>query len=313
MAIPKIELISERKHLKILVVEDDRSFRLMLQETLNDLGGFYVDKTFACDGRDALNKFKEVQPDIVLLDIHLPDANGLSLITPMLKIRPTTGIVMVTGSRLSSDVTTAKQHGAIGYVLKPYTRKKIDDALQVFLTYNKRLKDSCNDEQIAAIKNADAYTEFFITDGDIETQLSPIDQTLSRWNILFADGFLTNIETAKRRLHKLCHHLDVATTAEECQRFMDSKAYQCVLIDPDISDGSGYRITQHLKENYQDQAIKPYVLALMPSKDELDKKKWLRAGMNDFLVKPCTFKDIEEKIRKFAQIYIEESNTQYTS
>lgn len=299
----------EKMRFKVLVVDDDRSFRLMLQETLNDLGGFSIDKSFALDAKTGMEQFQEIKPDIVLLDINLPDGKGLDLIQPMLKIHPGVGIVMVTGSRLSTDVSIAKERGAIGYILKPYTRRKIEDALYAFINYRKQLEAMGKDispEAKIEVKPA----EFFVGE-EAEPKKSPILQVLSEWNVLFADSYLTNIENAERRLRKLCKQLDVAATADEFLSQTEKNEYQCVLIDPTLSNNNGYQLANELRQRYRQRAIRPYIIALMPNRDELDKKKWLQAGMHDFLVKPCSFKDIEDKLHKFAQTYLEESSEDY--
>lgn len=303
---------TEKERITTLVVEDDRNFRLMLQETLNDLNGLVVTKSFANDVKTAMQKFMEVKPDIVLLDINLPDGKGLDLIEPMLRIHPAVSIVMVTGSRVNADVERAKRDGAIGYILKPYTRKKINDVFQLCLQYRAQYAAQQMDEKSETENTIFIQTplDFFVADEE-EEKKSPVETVLSQWNILFADGYLTNIESAERHLLSLCKRLDVASTAEQCEQLLNSQEYHCILIDPTLPGGDGYLITYNLKLRYRDRPIKPFILALMPNKDELDKKKWLQAGMNDFLIKPCSFKDITDKLRKFAQSYIKASGDRY--
>ena len=309
----------EQIFLKVLVVEDDRNFRLMIQECMKGMEGFNVDKTFALDARAGLQKFHEILPDIVLLDINLPDGSGINLIKPMLQINPAVGIVMVTGSKLSSDVDKAKNHGAIGYILKPFTRKKIDDAFQVFLNYRKQLEESGDNILPTVPNNALKEIDFFISEEqesikppeEKQPERPSTAQVLSDWNILFADSYLTNLESAERHLKKFCSHLDIASSAEEFKRCVSETEYQCILIDPIFPDGNGYLLINELKRRYHQQPIKPYIIALMQNSDELANKKWLEAGMNDYLMKPCAFKEIEGKLKKFAQIYIDENNEEY--
>lgn len=130
---PSKDYVSER--LNVLVVEDDRNYRLILHEILSSLSFFSIEKTFALNASEALEKFNDIRPDVVLLDIHLPDGKGLDLIQPMLKIHPSTAILMVTGSNTYNNVKTARQHGAIGYILKPYKRMKIQQAFHSVMLY----------------------------------------------------------------------------------------------------------------------------------------------------------------------------------
>ncbi|MEZ5691677.1 MAG: response regulator [Rickettsiales bacterium] len=122
--------IKNKGFIKLLAVEDCETFAVMLKECLTGIEGMRVEKHFASDMKKAMERFREKLPDAVLLDIVLPDGNGLDLIQEMLEIKPDTKIIIVTGSDSHDNIKIAKERGAVGYILKPYNRQQIIEILR---------------------------------------------------------------------------------------------------------------------------------------------------------------------------------------
>lgn len=102
----------------ILVVEDDAAARLMTRTTL-ELANFIVHE--AVDGKSALELFCETKPDVVLLDVHLPDIDGFTICeriraTPYGKFTP---IMMITGVDDIDSIEKAYDIGATDFIIKP--------------------------------------------------------------------------------------------------------------------------------------------------------------------------------------------------
>ncbi len=111
----------QRKALKILIVEDQSmSYKLVLAL----LGNTY-ECHVAVNGEEALQKFAEQAPDIILLDIHLPDANGHNLASLFKKHDPNVFITMVTANNNINDIQLAKANNVNGYIVKPFMKEKI--------------------------------------------------------------------------------------------------------------------------------------------------------------------------------------------
>ena len=72
----------------------------------------------ACEGKEGIKLADELKPDIVILDIRMPEPNGLAVLKLIKKQNPSIRVVMVTTSRDDSDVAEAMQLGAQGYLLK---------------------------------------------------------------------------------------------------------------------------------------------------------------------------------------------------
>ncbi len=101
---------------KILIVDDLEGFRILIQEVL---GADY--ELFEADSGAALQKaFEQNQPDVVLLDVHLPDANGLELLPQIKKRWPETEVIVVTGEAEEDEAVSwaieAIKGGAFNFV-----------------------------------------------------------------------------------------------------------------------------------------------------------------------------------------------------
>ena len=118
---------------KIFIVEDELDFLSTLRERL-EFEGFVV--ATAVDGEEAFKKIPQEKPDLILLDIMLPEMNGYQVCRE-LKSNPETKtipVVVVTAKSQESDKFWAKETGADDYLTKPFEMEellqKIQDNLQ---------------------------------------------------------------------------------------------------------------------------------------------------------------------------------------
>ncbi len=122
---------------RILIVDDDEDVLLIVQTILDNAGYTAV---LARNGRDAVEKAIEGQPDLILLDVMMPELSGWEVCTT-LKSAPETRqipIAMLTVKSEIRDLITGMQVGADDYITKPFTRKKL-------LTTVRRLLDEKRD------------------------------------------------------------------------------------------------------------------------------------------------------------------------
>jgi two-component system response regulator RegX3 len=105
----------------VLVVEDEASFVEALQIGLSR-EGFRVE--VACDGLEALERFNQVKPDIVLLDVMLPRVSGLD-VCRQIRAQSSVPIIMVTAKSGEIDTVVGLEVGADDYVTKPYRLREL--------------------------------------------------------------------------------------------------------------------------------------------------------------------------------------------
>ena len=133
------------KNLKVLIVDDVKIMRKTLKDILAehcDIDPINIIE--ACDGADAIYMYEQTRPDVVFLDISMPDMNGKEVIDKLKAIDPEPIIIMCSGSGDKRSVIECIRAGAKDYVRKPATPERVMDALlkiesDVFI--KKELKD----------------------------------------------------------------------------------------------------------------------------------------------------------------------------
>ena len=114
-------MVTDDERIKVLVVEDEESYREGLASGLSREG---FDVEVAADGVEALRRFDECRPDIVLLDILLPGMRGIEVCRRMRELAPVP-IVMVSAVDAELDVVLGFELGAAGYVTKPFRLREL--------------------------------------------------------------------------------------------------------------------------------------------------------------------------------------------
>lgn len=115
---------------KILVVDDDDGVRELLEEFLQKTGYKVIT---AGSGEEALNKMKE-GPAIVLLDIMMPDMDGLMVLDRIKQMAPSTEVIMVTGLAQQAVGLDSFGRGAFEFVTKPIDFKHLEFLLDFKIT-----------------------------------------------------------------------------------------------------------------------------------------------------------------------------------
>jgi DNA-binding NarL/FixJ family response regulator len=113
---------------KILVVDDHTMLRSGLRQTLAQQPGFSLVGE-AATGQDALKLVRETQPDLVLLDVHLPDLGGLEISRRILAEHPATKIIIFSSDAARTLVDEALELGVCGYVSKTSSVEELISAI----------------------------------------------------------------------------------------------------------------------------------------------------------------------------------------
>jgi DNA-binding NarL/FixJ family response regulator len=110
--------------IRVLVVDDHPIVRQGLVSVLGDEGDLEVVGE-ASSGREAVARVQRLQPDVVLLDLEMPDLDGVDAIPQMLALRPGLGILIFTAYDTDERVLGAVRAGARGYLLKGASAEEI--------------------------------------------------------------------------------------------------------------------------------------------------------------------------------------------
>jgi two-component system chemotaxis response regulator CheY len=112
---------------KVLLVDDAAFMRMMLKDILTK-GGYEIVGE-AENGAVALNKYEELAPDLVIMDITMPEMNGLEAVKAIRGIDPQARIIMCSAMGQQAMVIEAIQSGARDFVVKPFQADRILEAV----------------------------------------------------------------------------------------------------------------------------------------------------------------------------------------
>ena len=116
--------------LSFLIVDDVSSVREFLRQTLVHMG--VADIYEASSGEVAISSFKKNLPDVVFLDIELPDMDGQEILKTIKSTKQNAFVVMISAHSSVDNVKTAISNGASGFIVKPFSPKKITSVLKKF-------------------------------------------------------------------------------------------------------------------------------------------------------------------------------------
>ena len=116
---------------KILIVDDEAPFRSALRRLLEKKYLVVEAET----GAKGLQLAYQEEPDLVLLDVALPDANGLEILSQFMELRPSPTVVMITAYEQVKDVVTAIKRGAFDYLVKPVDLDEFEFTIQTALEH----------------------------------------------------------------------------------------------------------------------------------------------------------------------------------
>ncbi|MEG6521022.1 ANTAR domain-containing response regulator [Desulfotomaculum sp. 1211_IL3151] len=114
--------------MRILVAEDEPIIRMDLCSLLEELGHQVIGE--CRNGRDAIKITQELRPDIVLMDIKMPDVDGLTA-TKVIRDKKLSAVVLLTSFSDQNTITKAIDSGALYYLVKPIVREKLKPALKI--------------------------------------------------------------------------------------------------------------------------------------------------------------------------------------
>jgi len=176
--------------MKVLVVDDDRVLAEILAFTLQRMGLAVIQ---AYDGRAALERWREEAPDLIMLDVNLPDMNGFD-ICRQIRREADTPVILLTVRGEDDDIVHGLEIGADDYITKPYSPRQLTARVQAVL---RRAGGQAEPAALTAVRQAADLTlhlqrrELSIAGGAPLT-LTPLETELLDFLMLNAGRILTN-------------------------------------------------------------------------------------------------------------------------
>ena len=115
--------------ISLMIVDDHPMVREGLEAMLMSEQGFEV-KSLAVDGLEALDRYREVRPDIVMSDIRMPGMDGFALLSELRKVDPAAKVLLLAGMPLKEEEQRARDGGAKGYLPKNVDQDRLTEAIR---------------------------------------------------------------------------------------------------------------------------------------------------------------------------------------
>jgi PAS domain S-box-containing protein len=240
---------------KILVVEDDRDLALLLRREL-ELDGYQVVVTGS--GEDALWLAREEQPQLIALDIMLPDVDGFAVLE-RLKAHPVTQSIPVVITSVLAEPDKGYALGAVDYIVKPFSREQL----------------------VAAVSRA-------------LSSLPPIEPH----RILVVDDDLDILTLMEEALRLHGYDVRTARDGREALERVTEYGPDLLLLDIKMPGVDGYEVIRRLKGVEATSGIPIVVITASPVDQERDKVRVLGMGADGYLAKPLSIENLIQEIKK---------------
>lgn len=113
---------------KVLIVDDSKTSRKILKNIFEENDYEVVGE--AVNGQDGLDKYQELHPDLVTLDITMPVMDGIETLSKIKELDPNAKVVMITAAGQKNKMVEAVRLGAEDFVTKPYETSRIVEVLE---------------------------------------------------------------------------------------------------------------------------------------------------------------------------------------
>lgn len=115
----------------VLIVDDAAFMRMMIKDILSKNGFNVIGE--AADGAQAVEKYKELTPDLVTMDITMPEMDGIEAVREIMKTGSDVKVIMCSAMGQQSMVLDAIQAGAKDFIIKPFNADRIKEAVDKVL------------------------------------------------------------------------------------------------------------------------------------------------------------------------------------
>lgn len=198
--------------IRVLLADDHSVVRDGLRRLVDGSGDMAV-VAEAADGRDAIRKAREVEPDVSVVDISLPGVDGLEVVRQILSTHPNLRILILTMHEEEQYVVRAIGAGAKGYITKRAAAEQLLQAIRKVHSGGRYLGDTASEALAARLaKGGDAASLLdILSDREIQVLRA---LALGRSNREIAEAYSLSIKTVDTYRSRLLKKLDLRNNAE---------------------------------------------------------------------------------------------------
>lgn len=153
--------------LRIIVVDDHTLFRRGLVGLLSEMEGFQVVGE-AANGYDAIDLIQRVSPDVVLLDVNMPELDGIDTLIALRKQGLDVPVLMLTISQQNEDLYGAIQAGANGYLLKNTEPETLRQTISLVASGKSVLSPEVTEQVFRLVRDGPGHASNLLTERELE-------------------------------------------------------------------------------------------------------------------------------------------------
>jgi len=196
--------------IRVAVVEDMEEIRQAMKSLIDGTDGFECKYTFP-DGKSAISQLPSTEVDVVIMDIHLPDINGIACVKKLSELMTTTQFIMCTVYEDDENIYNALQAGAAGYLLKRTSPEKILEAITELHNGGSPMSSQIARRVVNAFKSKSSPV--IAEAGELTTREKEVLDYLAKGFLYkeIADALFISKETVKKHIHNIYGKLQVQT------------------------------------------------------------------------------------------------------
>lgn len=203
----------DQERRKVLIVDDEESFRLVLREVLEEIGYRPIEAGTAAEG---LRLFRSEHPQSVLLDIHLPDRSGFEVLREIKADSPQTNVIVTTGDAINENELLAIRLGADDFIGKPIHPLELHYLLEKASSAGRRAHESKQPRLLLVSESPGASSEFrrSISDGSADETIvfdlgNLPDALATPHDIAIVQVSTPNIRRVLEQIRRSITHVDI--------------------------------------------------------------------------------------------------------
>lgn len=204
----------QRAEIRIVVVDDHTLFRRGLVGLLAEMDGFQVVGE-ASNGQEAISVVETQNPDIVLLDVNMPEMSGIATLTSMRKRGLSSPVLMLTISQQEEDLVGAIRAGAEGYLLKNAEPETLRETINQVVAGNSVLAPEITAQVFRLVRSGQFDPVHLLTEREVEV-LRYLSQGLTTAQT--GSKMFISENTVKTHIRHILDKLDVSNRAEAVAR-----------------------------------------------------------------------------------------------
>ncbi|NJN65960.1 MAG: response regulator [Chloroflexaceae bacterium] len=271
-----------------LIVEDSPS---AAEQIIRYLGELAIATTVYRNGRHILDQVVEMQPDLIILDILLPDASGWDILTA-LKADARTHHIPVLIISVVDEPSRGLKLGAAGYLVKPVTRQHFRAMLQRISP--EMLQPGGDGSANVTGRDGNIPSRLPMASPEHQAEAAPPERL-----ILLAEDNETSLIMMSEYLESKGYRVNVAYNGVEAIERVRRERPDLILMDIQMPGMDGLEATRHIRA-IPDLADIP-IIALTALAMTGDREQCLEAGANDYMSKPVSLKQLMQTIERYLE------------